>query len=474
MHPQLGRSFVNVSAELIEALARAERAARDKRFGEADGICRDILRTTPNQPNALGIRGMLATAEGNFDLAIAMLEPAIAADPANPTWRTTLADVYRMVYRLDEALVLAREAAVAQPRQAGTLVNLGKVHYDRGELDDALLHFLAALACEPDNPNAHLGIGQILLAQGEFRPGWIEYEWRNKLEQAQGRYPDINAPLWNGMRLPRGRVLLIADQGFGDTIQFCRYIPLVAERCAEVIVGCAQDLRGILSTVPGIGRTFNGWRDIPGFSAYNLLSSLPFVFGTDGGSIPAAVPYLAPDPARVRQWRQWLDGACPPGRIRVGIFWSGRSSHPNNLRRSMLLSQFRPLAELPGIQLVSLQKEVSRSEEAALAAFPNTLNCSARLTDFSETAALIATLDLVVTIDSAVAHLAGAIGAPAWVMMPNPADWRWQLDRSDTPWYPGMRLFRQSAPGAWDGVVQDVVAALQHLPGTAAGLVASG
>ena len=433
--------------DLSAALARAEQAAREKRFGEADGICRDILRVYPNQPNALGIRGMLATAESDVDLAIRMLEPAVEADPGNPLWRTTLADVYRMVYRLDEALALAREAAAVLPRQAGPLVNLGKVHYDRGEHDDAMLHFLAALAVEPENPNAHLGIGQILLARGEYRPGWIEYEWRNKLEQAQGRYPEIKAPLWSGMQLPKGRIMLIADQGFGDTLQFCRYIPMVAALCSEVVVGCAEELRKLVSTVPGVGRSFNGWREIPGFSAYNLLSSLPFIFGTTATTIPASIPYLRPDTARVAWWRDWVGANAGPGRRRVGFFWAGRPSHPNNLRRSLRLEQLRPIAEAGNIQMISLQKEIPPADRAALAQFPNTIECSDKLKDFSETAALVATLDLVITVDSAVAHLAGALGIPVWVMTPTPSDWRWQLDRETSDWYPEHEAVPSVRPG---------------------------
>ena len=262
------------------------------------------------------------------------------------------------------------------------------------------------------------------------------------------------------MQLPKGRVMLIADQGFGDTIQFCRYIPMVAACCAEVVLCCAQDLRGLMATVPGVGRTFNGWREIPGFSAYNLLSSLPFVFGTAAGSIPATIPYLTPDPAKVEVWQNWCNAHCAPEARRIGFFWSGRPSHPNNVRRSMRLSQFRQIAELPGVQMISLQKDVPASEVAELAAFPNTLLCANRLGDFGDTAALIATLDLVITIDSAVAHLAGALGVPVWLLTPKPADWRWLQDRTDTEWYPSMRLFRQPVPGDWAAVLTDVTAAI--------------
>jgi tetratricopeptide (TPR) repeat protein len=445
-----------------EALARAEQAARERRYGEADGICRDILRAAPGHVPAIGLRGVIAALDGQVAAAVPLLEQACAADPANAAWHSTLGEMYRMLNQLDRALAMARQAMRLGPRQAGHLVNLAKVHVDRSEPDEGLAHFLAALSLEPENPNAHLGIGQVLLARGDFRPGWIEYEWRNKLEQAQGRFPPIRAPQWNGMRHDRGRVLLIGDQGFGDTLQFARYIPMVAERCSEVLLGCAEDLAPLLSQIPGVGRVFSQWRDIPSFTSYTLLSSLPYVFGTDLATIPASGPYIQADPALVETWAARLAEAGASGR-RIGIFWAGRPSHPNNVRRSMTMETLTALGAIPGVTLVSLQKEVPAADARAFAA-SGVLDFRAELTNFGETAALIQNLDLVVTVDSAVGHLAGAMGRPVWVLTATPADWRWLLDRTDTPWYASMRLFRQRRPGGWDGVMQDVEEALAALP----------
>ena len=454
-----------VAAALAKHLAHAHQAAKDKRYGEADGICRDLLRAHPGLAGALGLRGSVAAIEGQVDLAIELLEQAIAAQPQNATWRSTLGDMYRMACRMDEALALGKEVVRAQPRHPGFLVNLGKIYSDRGDFDEALTHYIAALAIEPENPNAHLGIGQILLARGQLRSGWIEYEWRNQLEQAQGRIPPIKALQWNGMAMPRGRVLLIGDQGFGDTIQFCRYIPMVAERCQEVVVAGAQDFGSLLRTIPGAGRLFNRWAEIPGFSAWCMMSSLPYLFGTELDTIPSQSPYLRPDPAKVAVWRDRV-AAMAGGLRRVGLFWSGRASHPNNLRRSMFLAQLQALRAVPGVCFFSLQKEISRPDSAELAAWPNLHGLSADLTDFDETAALISNLDLVITVDSAVGHLAGALGRPVWLMLAAPSDWRWLLDRADTPWYPSMRLYRQPRPGDWTGLVNHVAAALKsHFEG---------
>ena len=449
---------VDPQQELLAQLQRAEQAGRAGRYGEADGICRDVLKQHPNLPAAMAMRGTVAALDGDIEGGIALLEPAIAAEPSNAVWRSTLCDLYRLVCRLDDALAVGRAALALAPRRALYMVNLGKVFADRLEWDESLAHFLAALSIEPENPSAHLGIGQILLGLGQFRAGWIEYEWRNRLEQAQGRIPKMNAPVWNGMAHPGGRILLIGDQGYGDTIQFARYIPLVAARCAEVVLGVSEDLKPLLGRVPGVGRAFHGWADIPSFTSYCLLSSLPFILGTELDSIPAASRYLEADPARRDAWQARLAAVLPAGQ-RIGMFWSGRPTHPNNKRRSVPLARFLAMAAMPGVAAIALQKEMP-PEDAPVLAASGIADVAAELTDFGETAALVSQLDLVITVDSALGHLAGALGIPVWVLTPTPSDWRWLNDRTDSPWYPSLRLFRQPEPGAWDAVFADVSVAL--------------
>ena len=452
-----------VAADRAARLKQAQAAAGERRFGEADGICRDLLSAYPDYAPALGLRGSIASSEGDLKLGAELLEQAVAAEPANLGLRSALCDTYRMACRLDEALALAQGVVRDQPRHPDYMVNLAKVHTDRGELDQALAVFLGILAMRKDDPNAHFGIGQILLARGEFRAGWIEYEWRIKLEEhARSRLPKVNGPIWNGMMMPKGRVLLICDQGFGDILQFARYIPMVAKRCREVVVAAADEVRELLQGVEGVDQIFTLWADAPGFSAYCLLSTLPYVFGTELETIPATIPYLRPDPQKVAQWRERLTHV-PAAKRRVGLFWSGRPTHANNLRRSMALAELRPLASVEGVQLLSLQKTLTAADRATMAAdWPNMIEFSAELTDFSETAALIENLDLLITVDSAVGHLAGAIGAPVWLMLATPSDWRWMLPpRMDTPWYPTMQLHRQQRPGCWGDVVETVRRRLQ-------------
>ncbi|WP_174300690.1 tetratricopeptide repeat protein [Caulobacter sp. S45] len=452
------------ASERAARLKQAQAAARDHRFGEADGICRDLLAAYPDYAPALGLRGSIAASQGDLKLSVELLETAVAAQPANLGLRSALCDAYRMSCRLDEALALAERVVRAQPNHVGYMVNLAKVHSDRGEFDKALAAYLAVLAMDPDDANAHFGIGQILLTRGEFRAGWLEYEWRIKLEEhARSRLPPIKAPIWNGMRMPKGgRVVLICDQGFGDILQFARYIPMVAERCGELVIASADEVKELLQSVEGVDQIFTKWADVPGFSSYCLLSTLPYVFGTELETIPASIPYMRPDAVRVARWRERL-ADLPAAKRRVGLFWSGRTTHANNLRRSVALADLRPLASLRDVQLISIQKSLTSVDRAAMAVdWPDLIDFSAELTDFSETAALIANLDLLITVDSAVGHLAGAIGAPAWLMLASPSDWRWMLPpREDSPWYPTIRLFRQPHPGCWRDVVERVRAELE-------------
>jgi Tetratricopeptide repeat/Glycosyltransferase family 9 (heptosyltransferase) len=441
-----------------DPLARAQEAFRARRLGEAEGICRDLVSRDPNNIGALGIWAAVVARQGRVEQAIALFERALSIAPANGMILGNLSELYRLVYRLDDALAAARRAITLTPSSAANFVRLAKILVDRGEPDDALRHYLAALAVDPADANAHLGMGQILLARGDFRPGWFEYEWRNKIEQARGMIPRMKAPQWNGMIVPKGRILLIGDQGFGDVLHFARYIPAVAERCGEVILACSANLQPLLERIPGISQCFHRWQDSPGFTAYSLLSSLPYVFGTELHTVPASIPYLTPDPQKIANWRMRLGEHCQGGEFKVGLFWAGRAAHPNNRRRSMRLAQLAPLCDIPRVRFVSLQKDVPRQDIPTAKEFKALVDLSKEFADFDDTAAVISNLDLVITVDSAVAHLAGALGVPIWMMTARPSDWRWLLDRSDSPWYPTLRLFRQPRPGAWD----EVVAAMRH------------
>jgi len=275
------------------------------------------------------------------------------------------------------------------------------------------------------------------------------------------------------MHIPKGRILLVGDQGYGDTIQFARYIPIAAERCEDVVLGCSAEMGPILRDIPGVTQFCHRWNDVPGHAAHCRLSSLPHLFHTTLETIPSGVPYLRVDPARVSFWRDRLATQLPAGKRRIGLAWTGRPTHPNDRRRSLSLARLRPIAAAGDAAFVSLQKPMPAGDLASMALFPGMTDLSGDLGDFGETAAVMENLDLVITVDTAMGHLAGALARPVWIMLPKAADWRWMLDRSDSPWYPTARLFRQRTPGAWDELLAALSGALaEELRGAPVGAAA--
>jgi hypothetical protein len=443
------------------ALSRARQASHDGRFHEAIGICNDLLRNTPHCPPALALLGTLQAKVGDIVAGVASLERAVSLNNRVAGWHGNLSALYRALCRPEQAVQAGRAAVKLQPASSQHLITLALALLDTEDRKQVFGCLLRAVGINPKDPAAHLALGQMLLAQGEMQAGWNEYEWRNETEAGKrAPLPKLTSALWNGMKLD-GRLLLIGDQGFGDTIQFARYIPLAAERCREVILGCAADLVPLLSKLPGLAACENRWDAVPPHAAHQRLSSLPFLFRTELETIPSPEPYLFADPARVEAWREKVGIAAGDDAIRVGLAWSGRPAHPNDRRRSLRLETLRPLAGIPNLRFVSVQKPVSDADRAVMPGFPGMEDLSDALTDFGETAALLANLDLLITIDTGVAHLAGALGRTAWVLLPRPSDWRWLLNRSDSPWYPSLRLFRQAAPGAWDAPMAQVEAALR-------------
>ena len=445
-----------------QALTRALNAAKLRRINEAIGICRDVLTVTPNLPGALGLLGGILGQEGRAAEAIPLLEAAIARQGNVANWHLNLCALYRSQNRLDEAVRAGLEAVRLSPDTANHRVELALTHLTRGDRDAASMQFREAIGREPENPAAHMGLGELLLSIGDYLPGWMEYAWRNKLDQARGTLPKMTAAPWNGMHIPGGKILLVADQGFGDMIQFARYIPMVRERVPHLIIGWGPEVTALLGNHPDIAECAARWQDVPPHDAYVLLSSLPQIFATTLETIPWPGPYLSMDPARVAHWRNRLDAACKPGRLRVGIAWAGRPTHPNNIRRSLRLETLAPILAARNVDFIALQKPFPEEDRAYASTLPNLHIISDELESFAETGAVIAGLDLVLAVDTAIVHLAGAIGADAWVLIPEPADWRWLVDREDCVWYPTVRQFRQEKPTEWALPLARAAAALNE------------
>ena len=433
-----------------QALVRAQLAAQGKRLHEAHGICADVLAVAPDLPAALALQGIVTGMAGDPERGIVLLRRAIERRPGNAAWYAHLGSLCRATHRMEEALAAGQESVRLDASNPEHLVNLSLIFADADDRERAIACLLRALGLKHDHADGHLAMAQNLLAIGDFDAGWLEYEWRNQTEAGKTTVPAMTSAHWNGMNIPGGRLLLVGDQGYGDTIQFARYIPMAAARCQELVVGCSAEMGPLLAKVPGVSRYCHRWNDVPGHAAHCRLSSLPYLFRTRADSIPVQIPYLSADPARIEHWRQRLAATLPAGVKRIGLAWTGRPTHPNDRRRSLPLAAFAPLAQAGPAAFVSLQKPMPARDLESMRMFPGMTDLGDALTDFGETAALVENVDLVVTVDTSVGHLAGALGKPVWVLIPKAADWRWMLEREDSPWYPSMRLFRQPRPGEWD------------------------
>jgi Flp pilus assembly protein TadD len=444
-----------------QALTRAQAAAQAKRLNEASGICNDVLAASPDHPPALALLGIVSAMANDPERGFTLLQRAVTLRPGNASWYAHLSSLCRATFRIEEALAMGQESVRLEPNNPDHMVNLSLIFSDVDDREKATACLLRALGLKHDHADGHLALAQTLLAAGDFEAGWREYEWRNQTEAGKATMPAMTSAPWNGMRIPNGRLLLVGDQGYGDTIQFARYIGMAAERVQEVVLGCSAEMAPLLRDLPGVTQYCHRWNDVPGHAAHCRLSSLPYLFHTMPDSIPAQFPYLNANPARVAAWRERLNTTLPAGIRRVGLAWTGRPTHPNDQRRSVALARLAPLADAGSSAFVSLQKPMPGSDLESMTLFPGMTDLSHALTDFGETAAVIENLDLIITVDTAVGHLAGALGKPVWILIPKAADWRWMLERSDSPWYPSARLFRQHRPGAWEPVIDRVRSALE-------------
>jgi Flp pilus assembly protein TadD len=451
-----------VPVPLDELLMVAAEFSEGGRLSEAEKILDHILSAAPDEPAALHQKGVLLFRMGRHLAAAEMIERAISVAPDIMAFRRNLCPIYERLGRYDDALRVGRQALDRDFHDFQTLHNLAVTHYRRLELDQSIACARRALALDPAAPGPHFELAEALLLRGEFAEGLREYEWRYRIAGAPPLLPPNNRPHWDGAPLFDATLLLIADQGFGDSIQFCRYIPWVCARCPQVVVVADPLMHPLIrQTHPGL-ELVSHWDRCPPFAAYCPLSGLPRLHGTTLDTIPGKLPYLHADPARTAAWRARLRDLLQPGTRRIGIVWAGRPTHNNDCNRSMRLSALAPITSLDGISLVSLQKGPAQSGIAEYFGRAPLLNLGAEIADFVDTMAIIETLDLIITVDTAVAHLAGAMGKPVWILLPYAPDWRWLLERSDSPWYPTARLFRQPGPGDWASVARRVGEALSE------------
>ncbi|HSZ55925.1 MAG TPA: tetratricopeptide repeat-containing glycosyltransferase family protein [Tepidisphaeraceae bacterium] len=386
--------------------------------------------------------------------AMAEYHRAIALDPQSAQAHNNLGVALTDEGRLEDAVACFGRAIHLKRDYADAHTNLGIALYALGKGDEAVAACRRAVELSPSFAKAHSNLALILLGTGNYREGWREHEWRWKCNPAF-RPRSFPQPNWDGAPLEAKTILLHAEQGFGDTIQFARYVPLLAQRGGRVILECQPALARLFQSLPGPATVIPSGHPLPAFDTHCSLMSLPHALRED--AIPADIPHLRPSSRLVRAWEEKL--VPSPGK-RIGLVWAGRPTHSNDRNRSVPPEHLAVLATVPEVEWHSLQK----NPPAGLAPELRIIDHSSDLNDFADTAALIANLDLVISVDTAVAHLAGAMGKPTWLLLPFTAEWRWMLNRDDSPWYPTMRLFRQPEWGDWPGVMRRVEAALQSIP----------
>ncbi len=423
------------------------------------GVAETPDAATPDT-GALHEAGMAAAREGRMEEAARLMERSVAVGPALPFYFRNLCEVYRLLGRPDEALAAGLKATAADPADALAHANLSVLRYERLEPAEAIASARRAIALAPNLPSGHFGLAEASLLMGDLALGWEEYEWRWKLAGVPPLTPGLDLAAWDGQPLGEGRLLLVADQGFGDGVQFARFIPWARERCPNLTIAASVEMQPLLAQVaPGVKLT-EAWAETADCIAFCPLSTLPRLAGVRLETIPAPIPYLRADPRRTAAWRARLDQLAPPRGRRVGLVWAGRPTHRNDRNRSAPLAALRAITDLAGVTFVALQKGPAAAEVAGYFGRAPLVNLGPELGDFDDTLAVIDGLDLVLTVDTALAHLAGAAGKPVWVMLPHAPDWRWLMTLSDSPWYPTMRLFRAPAPRDWASVTGEVAAAL--------------
>jgi Flp pilus assembly protein TadD len=467
---------------LIEQGLRLQQAGK---LAEAARLYRSILDLDPNDFNALQLLGALRCDQGDArqaveliqqalmlredpvarlnlgrawqalgrpDEALAEYDHALALAPGHPAGHALRGDVLAATGRLEDAAAAYCRAAALAPRLPP--YNLGIVLRDLGRPDEAEPAFREVIELDPDNADARTNLGLLELQRGDYAAGWRDYEWRWRARGFQDRLGPGEQPQWRGAAGAGGRLRIRAEQGLGDTLQFYRYVPRAAARGFAIELAVQRELLSLLQEQPAPVDAVD--RAIPPLQPADWhcpLLSLPLALQA-GPAAPS--PYLQADPVRCRLWRERLgrhDG------LTIGLVWAGSPAHPNDRKRSIDLAELAVLAALPGLRCISVQKQPSEAEAALLKAI-GIADFGTALGDFAETAALLAQLDLVVSVDTAVAHLAGALARPVWILVPAVADWRWGRAGTDTPWYPTARLFRQQHGESWRPVVARIAVAL--------------
>ncbi|CQR74806.1 TPR repeat-containing protein YrrB [Sporomusa ovata DSM 2662] len=464
LYPGNAELWYNLGTDLL-AVPRLSEAVQA--LQQAVALQPDFAAAYTNLGNALKEQGLSGDAVHCYQQGLAVY----AND--DQLWYN-LGTLFVELQRLPEAVKALQQAVALQPDFAAAYANMGNALQSQGEAEDAIVAYDRAIALQPAKPELYCDRSLAILLSGDLARGFAEFRWRTKVERYRHAYEWWDdQPQWRGENFTGKRLLVYDEQGFGDVLQFCRYLLLVKARGGSVQFSTKQPLLRLFANFPGIDELVEHTATAIARTQFDLvvpLLSLPHIFGTTLHTIPARVPYLTADQRLVATWQNKVNGR--EANLRVGLVWAGSQENIPGRIRTCGLKAMLPLADIPGVTYYSLQTGEAANEANTPPPGMRLIDLTDDIYDFADTAALIMNLDLVLSVDTAVAHLAGALGKPAWTLLPAAVDWRWLLARNDTPWYPTMRLFRQSTPGDWSGVMTAVAQELRTLATAKAGVTA--
>jgi tetratricopeptide (TPR) repeat protein len=433
-----------------------------ERWEEACERFRQAVVAEPRHAAAWHNLGLCAQKLGELDAAERCYRKALELAPQTHAVHIDMGNVCLDRGDLSGMAEWYRKALHLAAADAAACLNVARMFKGQGRFEEALEGIDAALRLDPQNVQAHFERAAILLAAGDWLPGWEEYEWRFRRPDWRNGYPHLHAaPRWDGSRFDGKTLLVHCEQGFGDSLQFARYLPLVKARGGRVLFELPAPLTALFEGFPGVDALLEFSPARPASHPFDLqtpLLSLPRIFKTTPADLPGEVPYLKADPDRARSWGERL----PAGGFKIGVVWASSGWTPGLARKSFRLADFLPLAQIPSVRLYGLQKGPAAQAAAEVPDGLPFVNLGERFTDFADTAAVLSHLDLVISVDTAVAHLAGAMAKPVWVVLAENPDWRWLRGREDSPWYPTMRLFRQEKSGGAPALFGRIAAASQQ------------
>jgi len=455
-------AIAELSPALVDKFQQAFNLHQQGQLEQADILYTELLKEQPQHIDALHFSGVLANQCGQAQRAVDLISLALEIDASNAAAHSNLGLALYALSHFDEALVSYNKALALKPSNAETHYNCGNALLALNRFNEALTRYNQVLTIKPDYADAHWGASWCYLSLGNFDRGWKEYEWRWQTNDFKNYVRNFSKPQWFGEESLRGKTILLHnnEQGLGDTLQFCRYAKRVADLGAMVILEVPKTLLGLLAKLEGVTQLITQGSVLPAFDFHCPLLSLPLAFKTHLDSIPVNNPYLFSEPDKVKHWQAVLGEKTKP---RVGLVWAGNAVHKNDRNRSLALHELLPLL-MPHCQFISLQKELRDTDKELLAQQPLLQHYGEQINDFTDTAALCELMDLVISVDTSVAHLAAAMDKPTWILLPYNPDWRWLIDREDSPWYPTARLFRQKQHGDWQGVIECVQRKLVNLP----------